>query len=453
MKKNCNGAALLSLLAFAPPLVLAAAVAAVPSACRAETPQGPRSRIAGVALPGGAVRYDKANRNFTDTLISLAADKKVNLPAAGSAAEVYAWQGSDLRPDRFPFMRTALRKALTAAGYTVQEISDGDISFNIFEHFPSDADGLPFHPDTTKSRFYFQARHEGRAEALVGAWIPGDEALTLAFLPVAFKPAPKAIPLPDAKTGDGVVLVKDINDTMKGIAPPRLPVFPPVARKPNTVRGLVKDGAGRPIAGAQVVVFSSAGGGFRTSHKAVSSAQGAYQVVLPVGVGEVAEANCKVQYNGVTYDLPLRQVGAQGVTFNGRDGYIANFVLQTWGEYGATLRVLDNCEKGTIELTLTPKGRLLDGTVGRTFVYRYDASVSSERYLNGLPLGRYSLTARLLDDGEALPLRAGNTFGTESERELKDSLPVDFKPGYTFSQYNPGKSNSKIQRFEVTLEP
>jgi hypothetical protein len=30
---------------------------------------------------------------------------------------------------------------------------------------------------------------------------------------------------------------------------------------------------------------------------------------------------------------------------------------------------------------------------------------------------------------------------------------VDFKPGYTFSQYNPGKSNSKIQRFEVTLEP
>jgi hypothetical protein len=423
------------------------------SACFAQT-ESRQAKFAGISSLKGSVPYSKANRNFTKLLTSLAQDKKIGLAPAAGAAEVHAWEGANLREDRVPFMRTAFRKALVAAGFTVQEISASDVSVNPYESFPTEGEDLAFHLASGKSAYYFAAKNESRSEALVGGWVPGDGMLALALLPVTFKAAAKPAALPDVKTGEGVVLVQDINETMKGVAPPKTPVFPPMTRKPNTVRGLVKDGAGRPIAGAQVAVYSSAGGGFRTTHKAVSNAQGLYEVLLPVGVGEIAEATCKVRYNDQIYDLPLRQVGGQPVTFSGKDGSVANFVLQTWGEYGAALRVLDNVDKGTIELTLTPQGKLLDGTAGRTFVYRYDSSTGSgENYLNGLPLGRYRLTARLLDDGEALPLRVGNTFGSEAERELKDSLQVDFKPGYTFSEYNRGKNNKSIQRFEVTLEP
>lgn len=271
----------------------------------------------------------------------------------------------------------------------------------------------------------------------------------VADVPVA---SAHAAQLPPA-AATSVVLVKDVNDTMKGVPPTKTPAFPPLAKKPSTVRGWVKDGAGRPIAGARVAVYSSAAGGYRTTHTGRSNAQGLYEVLLPMGVGEVAEGTCRVTYNGAQYDLPLSPVAGEFHTFDIKSGHVENFVLRTEGEYGGTLRVLDNVDRGTLELTLTPAGRLLDGTPGRTFVYRYPAGdVSGETFLNGLPLGRYTLKARLLDDGDTLPMRAGRTFDFDDEA-LKSSLQVDFQPGYTFSQANPGKSNKAVAYFQVTLKP
>jgi hypothetical protein len=217
----------------------------------------------------------------------------------------------------------------------------------------------------------------------------------------------------------------------------------------------VRDGAGRPIAGARIAVYASAGGGFRTTHKAVTDAQGAYEVPLPAGVGEVAEGTTKVSYSGKTFELPLRPVGSgAGSTFDTAKGHVQNFVLGTAGEFGGTIRLINVVDEGIIEVVLTPDGPLLDGSAGRPLVFRFDAGEThSETYLNGIPLGRYTLKARLLDDGEALPLRAGRTFGTDAERALGATLRVEFVPGYTFSQANPGKSNSRVAYFEGVIKP
>jgi hypothetical protein len=94
----------------------------------------------------------------------------------------------------------------------------------------------------------------------------------------------------------------------------------------------------------------------------------------------------------------------------------------------------------------------MDGSTGRTFVYRYPSGIgTSEKFLNFLPLGRYTLTARLLDDGDVLPIRVANTFGSDEEREPKTSIQVNFESGYDALSGNTGKS--RIRAFQVSLQP
>jgi hypothetical protein len=412
------------------------------------------SALSGIAMPKGAEHFDKSDALFRGVLTALAKENVVHLAPLGDRVEVWAWRGDNYRADRVSFAKSGVKRALTAAGYTVTDIDDSELrDVNVFAHFDLEDNTLLFRPSTTKRASYFCAKNETKGQTLLGAWLEDDDALAVGFLPVEFKGNPKPAALP-AVSGANVVLVKDINDTTKGLPPTKLPVFPALAKKPGTVRGYVKDSGGRPIAGAEIAVYSSAGGGFRTTHKGRSNANGLYEVPLPIGIAEIADAQCNVTYNGVNYKLPLLDATGDKTAFDPKTGRIENFVLRTEGEFGGTIRVHDNVNKGTLEITLTPVGRLLDGSEGRTFVYRYDASdVRGETYLNGMPLGRYKLTARLLDNGEALPMQVSRTFGTEAERALTDRLQVDFQPGYTFSQANPGKSNKGIVYFEVTLEP
>lgn len=415
--------------------------------------QAESSTLAGIAMPKGATHFNRIDDQIKGILNALSKEKIVGLPATTDKVEVFIWQGDNYREDRVGFTKSSLKRAFTSAGYIFTEISRDDLrETNVFEYFDLNDTSLPFHPALTKRIEYFRATNESKGQTVIGVWLEDENALTVGMLPVQFKAAKKPVPLPDV-TGANVVLVKDIHNTMKGIPPTKLPVYEAIAKKAGTVRGLIKDAAGKPIAGAQIAVHSSVGGGFRTTHKAVSNAKGFYEVLLPVGIAEVVEAKCTVNYNGVKYDLPLTPVGEAMTQFTSQTGHVANFVLRTEGDFGGTIRVLDNVDHGTLEVTITPEGRLMDGTMGRTFVYRYSAAEGSETFLNGIPIGRYKLTVRLLDDGEALPMQAGRTFGSDAERELKESLQVDFAPGYSFSQVNFGKSNKDIQIFEVRLEP
>jgi hypothetical protein len=411
------------------------------------------SPLSGVEMPKGAERWNKSDALFRGVLTALAKEKIVHLAPLGDSVEVWTWRGGNYREDRVSFTKSGVKRALTVAGYEVEEVPEYEIGgLNIFSHFDLEDMSLPFRPSNTKRSNYFRATHEGKGQTILGAWLESDDAIAVGFLSVEFKGTPKPAALP-AVSGANVVLVKDFNDTTKSLPAPKMPAFPTLASKPRTVRGYVLDAGGKPIVGAEVAVYTSAGGGFRTTHKGRSNATGLYEVPLPAGVAEIAEAKCNVVYNGVTYELPLVAAKGASATFNATTGYIENFTIRTAGEFGGTIRVLDGLNKGTLEVTITPVGRLLDGSVGKTFVYRFNAADAHETYLNGVPLGRYKLTARLFDSGDELPMQVRRTFGTDAERALKESLQIDFQPGYTFSQANPGKSNSRIAYVEVMLEP
>ena len=417
------------------------------------------SPLTGIPLPKGAQRLTQNDLPGKFALLLNAAGGEIKLPAVEGKAEVLLWT---TRPGRGPFVRTAVQTALKEAGYHVEDISEDRIyKTNPFD----DQFGLSAEPIRISSidqRGYFTARNEQKRQTLVCGWILGDERIIIALAPTGFKEGPKEAPLPGV-SGANVLLVKDINDAMKGIAPFKTPAFPKMAPKPGTVRGMVKDAGGNPIAGAQIIAQSSAAGGFRTDSRARTNAQGVYEVVLPVGVCQVVNADCTVRYNDKSYLLPLHPVDGERDHFNSKDGHIEHFVLRTWGPagpnaeqspqfgsnyYGGHIRLLEYVDEGgTFEVTLEPQGPLLGGVKGRTLVFRFPNKGGSEVFLNDIPIGRYLLRARLLDGGEALPLRVKMTFG---ESTPAASLQVDFEAenGDLASLERSG-----IKRFDISLEP
>ncbi|HEX8236970.1 MAG TPA: hypothetical protein VF600_13510 [Abditibacteriaceae bacterium] len=416
-----------------------------PRAAYAATPA--TSLLTGIKIPRNGEPFEEQTADFTNFLKELATQILTKMTPTGDDAEVFWWRGDNYRADRSAFARTTVQNALSAAGYSVKEITENDIHYiNVYTYFEREL-GKPFDP--AKKSYYFSAVNAARGQAVLGTWLEANDALALGILPVQYKAAPKPKPLPGL--GANVVLVKNIDDTMASLPRRALPKFPPLARKPRMVRGWLRDMGGHPIADAEVAVYSSVGGGFRTTHKARSNTQGLYEVLLPTGIAEVAQVDTDVRYNGEKFNLRLEPASGHAKQFNGQNGHVENYVLRVAGTSGGTIRVLDDQEKGVIEITLTPIGRQIDGSPGYTLVYRFDTGdYHSETYLNGMPLGRYRLTARLLDEGEALPLRAKRTFGNDT---LKPSLQVDFKPGFAYSSTNINKSNINVLAFEVILEP
>jgi|GEM_PF-5617102 len=256
-------------------------------------------------------------------------------------------------------------------------------------------------------------------------------------------------PLVESHAQSDVYHVKDNDNAIKGMPAPQLPAFPKMAPKPKTVRGMAVDGTGKPLANVEVAVYSSMGGGIRTTHKARTNAQGIYQVQVPRGIGEVAQADYKLTYNGVTYSLMLQPVRGHFAQFNSSTGLIEHLVLRTGGRDGGTIYIKDDVD-GMVEVTATPVGKLMDGTAGRTLVFRYNSTDKYEQYLNGLPLGRYKLTARLLNGNS---LRVGHSFGYSKDSTLRSSLQLDFGTGYTYLPDNVDKGARDIAYFPLTIAP
>ncbi len=414
------------------------------------------SVLSGVKLPQNAARLNNLSDGVAGLLSSLAGEFKMG--RGPGDAEVMMW--SDLKPGRARFTRTAAEGALASAGYTVKEIDRNDIrETNPF----TDEYGLQESAvalSTIDRISYFSATSTQRQQALVGVWIEGADRLALGVMPVEFKAPRKAAALPSVG-GANVVLVKDARDAMKGIAPPKNPTFPALARKPRTARGYAKFADGKPIVGANLILWASAAGGFRTSVKGRTNAQGLYEIELPIGICEIVNADVKVTYNGVPYVLPLHPVDGEFDQFNSTTGGIEHLTLRTYGPgkhadtspnfgenyYGGHLRLVPGSmgESGTLEVKLTPQGPLMGGVPGRTLVFRLPVG-PSEHYLNNVPLGRYTLTARLLDDGEALPVRVNKLFGDEPS----SSVQINFESeGGALASLG----RSGVRRFDVELKP
>ncbi|RYF00572.1 MAG: hypothetical protein EOO77_33840, partial [Oxalobacteraceae bacterium] len=108
------------------------------------------------------------------------------------------------------------------------------------------------------------------------------------------------------------------------------------------------------------------------------------------GVARVISAEVKKFYNGESFTLPLVPVRGEAQQFNSTQGQVENFVLRTRGDnYGGVIRLYGNVpDKSAVEVTLAPIGPQLDGSAGKTFIYRFTGSEFLEQYIGGLPLTR-----------------------------------------------------------------
>jgi hypothetical protein len=432
--------------------------------------EGMSSPTTGVAIPKGASRVPKGSLTAGMGRLMTGGAKEFNLPVPDKTgdAEVYFWTGSNYKQDRARFLYTQLESALTEAGYTVTQIDDSyQNTPNVFDEEKYGTAGLD-HSSGDARPVFFHANNVDKKQTIVGVWLDqqSKNRLVLSLGAVGFAGAPKVSKAP-AISDPNVWVVKDFKNAGKGMPAPPMPTFAKMAPKPRTVRGMVKDGSGKPIAGARLVAWASAAGGFRTSVEGKTNSQGIYEIPLPIGICQVVNADCRVNYDGNEMLLPLHPVDGERDEFDSKPGHVENFVLRTSGSanetggtgqsYGAPMRILTwkTIEKSIIEVTLKPKGPLADGSPAKTLVFRWKApaaGLSSETIISGIPLAKYKLTAKLYDGEDALPLRAKKTFSDGGEEPVfAPSLDVEFETENNGQRASLGRSG--IKRFEVTLEP
>jgi hypothetical protein len=421
------------------------------------------SGLTGARLSGGAKRLGSASlaRSAAEPLNQLAAEMKL-APGTGPA-EIYLWSG--YKSGRGGFLKSAASDALVAAGYKIEDIPDERIRTpNLFEEQFGLTAG-PVEVDIFDKMLHFTATNVAKGRTVAGIWIVGPERLVLLMTEVGFNAPPKPTVLPTVG-GANVILVKDNNDGMRGQPLQKPPAFPKMARRAGFVTGMVRDMNGKPIAGAQIAAQSSAAGGLRTSVKAKTNAQGVYSVALPIGVCQVVNADCRVNYGGKSYLLPLHPVDGDRNYFNSRDGNVENFTLRTYGPatsdvaqnpsfsssyYGGHVRIqwfsFDITPGGIFEVTLKPQGPLLGGGTGKTMIFRFPNKDGGERYLNDIPIGRYSLSVKLRDGDDVMPVRVKQIW---TDAEPTTSVDVLF-PNTATGMASLGSSG--VGRFEVIMKP
>jgi hypothetical protein len=225
-------------------------------------------------------------------------------------------------------------------------------------------------------------------------------------------------------------VVDDPSDVMAG-AMPKFPAFPKLARKPGHIRGWVKDAKGKPLKNARIEIGSTAIGGAKTYVMARSDERGYYEVLLPRGACSVLGAGSVVTLGGMRANLPLHVVDGERDTFSAQKGDVENFVLLPYGiaspggasenptyefyYYGGSVRLVywtqsaDNPipKDATIEVTLQPRGPLIDGSKAPALVIRQPVSETDLNTvnINNIPATTYNINARLIRNGAATPLQ------------------------------------------------
>lgn len=356
--------------------------------------------------------------------------------------------------------------------------------------------------------------------ALVGFWVPTDEALILAWtemLPVnaeTEKPAekehgigqifkdlqPKEVvtpPVPEqyktSASNSSPVAATSFTLTpnqyhvnvMKNAMPP-IPTFPQLTLKRGVVRGYVKDSKGQPIAGAVIGVRSSSAGGFYSGASAKSDAKGYYEVAVPWGAASFYTASVTKDYADGRAAFGLHPADGEADSFATANGLIENWVLLPYGigdrdsasdqpqysgnYYGGSLSVGywvadSRFEDGKslpdgsdLEVTLTPEGKLFDGSTGKTIVVRRPIKESSRSsfYINNVPVGTYKISARLITGSSAQALSLKETgpyssrpFGLEP-KEGATNPTLTFRPGGAKAGMSPA-AHGNWESLDVTV--
>jgi hypothetical protein len=199
--------------------------------------------------------------------------------------------------------------------------------------------------------------------------------------------------------------------------------------------GRVVDTQGQPIQGAEVVIDNTLI--YNSTLVASTDANGTYKVKLPKVGTFATSARIKRQLNGKTYTLSLHPDDPEIFSV---DGSVRNFEWKLTGAagsemqgyYGATISLNKHILSGiydseNIEFTLVPKGKLIDGSTGKTLVRRPGKPHTADYdYLRDIPLGRYQLTAVYKGGGQSVPLKIGGQF--DDANDHRTPFQLDFEP-------------------------
>lgn len=241
------------------------------------------------------------------------------------------------------------------------------------------------------------------------------------------------IPLPDVSGGATFTLsgTDDYVNVMEDFLPD-MPPIPTVRLKEGKMIGFVADLSGKPLKGAFVGVRSSIIGGTYSSASAETDENGYYEILVPFGAAEVWAAGYSFSYGTGKAGVGLYPADGELETFESTKGLVKNFVLlscgladkdliaeKPWaagGYFGGPLLITytlgdpDDIWAPTgslpfdaeIEITLTPIGSTIYGE-SRTFrIYKKVGNMNFT--INNLPIGSYTLTAKL-KDGRDLRIR------------------------------------------------
>lgn len=250
-------------------------------------------------------------------------------------------------------------------------------------------------------------------------------------------------------------------------AMPKIPAFTRLAPKPGYVRGFVKNAAGKPLAGAVIGVRSSAVGGYYSGGQGKTDARGYYEVKVPWGAASFYCAGYTVDYGDGRAALGLHPADGDSDSFASVKGHVENWVLLNYGiadrdeasekpaysgvYYGGSFYLDYNVAdsrpifaddyslpvNSIVEFSLTPHGKLLDGSTGRAFSFRKRVTEDgfSNIRINNVPVGTYRFSARLLEDGKASPLRILETGPNSSQpfglqpKDSRGQTLLTFRPG------------------------
>jgi hypothetical protein len=386
----------------------------------------PDSRLIGARLPEGAVRVADADvpaeiRETLAKLIALGGDK-----VRQGEFEVLLWTNANgYRKSNAPKIICRIVENLQSVGWNYA-VGEQQKDFTIFSSM---------NMSVKRGVMGFFAVTD---ESLLLAWtemLPANGAGAKQSPPVNYDSRPTN----DNNAGKIVRVGADENYVnVMGDEMPPLPQFPALSPKPGKVRGYVKDWTGKPLAGAQIGIRSSYLAGYYSGGRGKTDANGYYEIAPPKGMAHFYNAGYQIQWGGGLAAVALHPADGKLDSFITTDGAVENFVLLPYGItsrenlqqnphlpatfYGGAIflnwysvEANDNNAPpfavkagSTLEITLTPEEKLLDGAPLQTFVIRKTLGMSGSFRIHNIPLGRYRISLKA--NGRPLKIKDNKSY-------------------------------------------
>ncbi|MBW3636451.1 MAG: carboxypeptidase-like regulatory domain-containing protein [Armatimonadetes bacterium] len=275
--------------------------------------------------------------------------------------------------------------------------------------------------------------------------------------------------------------------TAQGAKTQKAPALAPLKRRPGFIVGRCVDGRGKPLRGVRIRVFGTTAAGEKTNYQTTTGTNGQYSIQLPKGNFHVGWAHFDAPSPaGPPYALPLHPIDGNIDDAPSAQGIVENFVLKIAGRisplndagsdlsyYGGSIQLSRGTlangsmftgytyefpEGASVELQLTPVGKLVDGSVGKTLTRRQ--SVRYGATFLDIPIGQYQVAATLIEaDGTRKPLRVAVA------RVGVGTMPIRFTPkpeefGASGTLYFPSTGDSTpllklpgVSQAEVYVQP